>query len=166
MGMIYVEVTSDPIAADRVLNLLNYPAHGAHNLFLGVVRDHHLGKKVLGVSYDIFEPLAEVVFKNLCGEAQQKWGSDLSCVMIHRTGRLGIGEASVAIAVASVHRAECYAASRYLIDELKMRAPIWKQEHYEEGESAWLSGHALCGHIESSGESLQNKFTPDSGPQA
>lgn len=120
--------------------------HGAQILFAGVVRNRNQGRDVVGVSYDAHGPLAVATLTTLCHEAQARFGSGLQFELRHRTGRLRVGEISLLIAVTSAHRDEAYQASRYVIEELKKRAPIWKQEHYVDGDSAWLKGHALCGH--------------------
>jgi molybdopterin synthase catalytic subunit len=119
--------------------------HGAEILFLGVVRDINLGRSVTAVAYDAFPPLAEKTLATIASEAKEKWG-DLQIAIFHRTGKLSVGEVSLAIAVSSKHRDESYQASRYVIEEIKERAPIWKKEFYTDGESEWLKGHALCQH--------------------
>ena len=100
----------------------------------------------MAVSYDAFVPLAEQILKEIADEACKQWGEDLRIFIQHRTGRLEPGEVSVAIGVSSMHRNESYLASRYIIEQIKVRAPIWKKEHYENGETEWLKGHALCQH--------------------
>jgi molybdopterin synthase catalytic subunit len=116
---------------------------GAQVLFLGKVRATNAGKRVLAVSYDAFGPLAERTLGEICREAEAKCPG-LTARVWHRIGRLEVGEISVAIVVSSPHRREAYEASRSMIDEIKHRAPIWKKEHYEDGETEWLQGHALC----------------------
>ena len=124
------------------------PAHGAEVSFIGRVRNHNQGQEVDSVSYDAYIPLAEKVFLEICGEAQKKWGTDLGCLILHRVGRVQVGEASIVIRVTSRHRDESYLASRYIIEEVKTRAPVWKKEHYLNGETDWVRGHALCAHAE------------------
>ena len=120
--------------------------HGAEIVFFGRVRNINLGREVNAVAYDAFAPLAEKTLAQIRDEALKQWGSDMGVVIIHRTGKLGVGEASLAIGVSSRHRDESYVASRWIIEEIKERAPIWKKEFYTDGESEWLKGHALCGH--------------------
>jgi molybdopterin synthase catalytic subunit len=141
-----VEISQASISISEVNEYLAHPEHGAHCLFTGVVRNHNHGKKVLAVSYDAFVPMVEQVFRAICQEAQRKWGNNIRIVLIHRLGRLEVGELSIVIGVSSAHRDESYLASRYIIENVKHRAPIWKKEHYEEGDTQWLEGHALCGH--------------------
>jgi molybdopterin synthase catalytic subunit len=139
-------ITSGPIKIDDLLSESSLrPAHGAQVLFTGMVRNHNLGKQVLGVSYDAFEPLAEKVLLAIGEEARKKWG-EVSIRIVHRVGRLEVGEISVAILVTSPHRKEAWGASQEVIEKLKTNAPIWKKEHYGDGESQWLKGHSLCGH--------------------
>ena len=138
----HVQVNQNQIGFKGV----NLPSdHGAHSQFMGVVRDHNHGKKVLKVEYDAFIPLAEKELKDICHEAEKKWGP-LNVYVHHRLGELFVGDASVIISVSSPHRNEAFEASRYVIEELKKRVPIWKKETYEDGESEWLKGHALCQH--------------------
>jgi molybdopterin synthase catalytic subunit len=141
-----IRLTSDPIDPAQVQKLLNDPRHGAQLLFHGVVRNSNHGRTVRAVSYDAFIPLAERCFHEICQEATERWGETLQVVLIHRVGRLEVGDTSVSIAIGLPHRDEAYQASRYVIEELKKRAPIWKKEHYIDGESEWLQGHALCAH--------------------
>ncbi|MGK5087615.1 molybdenum cofactor biosynthesis protein MoaE [Bdellovibrionota bacterium FG-2] len=150
MGRITVKVSDEAIDANRLQALLasvSNPAHGASVLFLGIVRNFHDGREVLAVSYDAHLGLSEKIFGEICQEsvanAHAKWDEDLDLVLVHRVGKLAVGEASVGIAVGSAHREAAFEASRYLIEQLKIRAPIWKLEHYKEGESQWLKGVRL-----------------------
>lgn len=143
-----VGLDREPLCLNRLLAEFANPAHGAQTMFTGRVRNHNQGKVVRGVSYDAYDPLAENIFRQICEEAASRWGPDLQMTLRHRLGRLNIGDLSVAILVSSRHRDESFQACRYLIEELKHRAVIWKQEHYENGDSEWLAGHALCGHPE------------------
>ena len=146
--MIEVRVSDQPLLVEEVQGKLIHSGWGAEILFLGNVRDWNLGRPVVAVSYDAFAPHAEATLRTICEEASREWGPKLGMIVHHRTGRLSVGEASVIIGVASVHRDEAYEASRYIIEQLKERAAIWKKEHYEDGESEWLKGHALCSHAE------------------
>lgn len=116
------------------------------DMFVGRVRNHNLGRAVNAVSYDAFDALACNVFRELCAEAIAKFDKRLRCYIEHHKGRLEIGGISVVIAAGSPHRDESFKACRYMIEELKKRVPIWKQEHYVDGDSEWVQGHALCGH--------------------
>ncbi len=143
---IQVRITDKAIDTGELLRGHGAPHHGALVSFFGVVRDINLGRKVTGIEYDAFVPLAEQTFLEFCEEAQATWGQDMHVTIVHRTGSLGIGDVSVALLVSTRHRAEAYEISRYIIEELKHRSPIWKKEHYSDGSSDWVQGHALCQH--------------------
>lgn len=106
-------------------------------LFLGSVRDHSPGKSgVTHLEYEAYSDVVESKIGEIIGEARVRWPIvAVSCA--HRTGSLPVGEVSVAVAVGSAHRADAFAAGRYVIDELKSRAPIWKKEHWP-GGAEWV----------------------------
>ncbi|MBI2601807.1 MAG: molybdenum cofactor biosynthesis protein MoaE [Deltaproteobacteria bacterium] len=145
MEELVCRITDEPIKADEILRDFGTYEHGAQVYFLGLVRNHNHGKKVLAVSYDIFAPLAVKVLRQICEEARDRFEGRAKMIVVHREGKLKVGDVSVCIAVSTPHREEAYQISRYIIEELKVRAPIWKKEHYETGETDWLQGHALCG---------------------
>lgn len=142
----YAGISEAPLSIQKAADFVDAAENGALNMFVGKVRNHNLGKAVNAVSYDVFAPLACNVFRELCTEATEKFGGRLRLYIEHYKGRLEIGGISVVIAVGSPHRDESFTACRYLIEQLKLRAPIWKQEHYVDGDSDWVKGHALCGH--------------------
>jgi len=112
------------------------PADGALCLFVGVVRNENAGKAVLRLEYEAYEEMALPSMADIESETRGRWpGTEVK--IVHRLGPLAIGEASVAVAVASPHRAEAFAACRYAIDTLKAKVPIWKKEFYADG-SLWL----------------------------
>jgi|CXWL01.1.fsa_nt_gi molybdopterin synthase catalytic subunit len=115
--------------------------HGAVTAFVGTVRALHAGRRVKAVSYDCFVPLAEKELAGIAERTEKKW--PVRVAVAHRIGRLKVGEASVAIAAGAAHRAEAYAACRFVIEEIKRRLPVWKKEHYVGGDGRWLSGCAL-----------------------
>ncbi len=143
---IQVRISEQPIEPGPLLQGHAASDQGGQVTFLGIVRDVNLGRQVSGIEYEAFAPLAENTFKAFCQEAQAIWGQDLRATIVHRVGPLGIGDISVAVIVSTRHRAEAYEASRYIIEELKHRSPIWKKEHYSDGASDWVQGHALCQH--------------------
>jgi molybdopterin synthase catalytic subunit len=114
---------------------------GAVATFAGIVRNHHAGKAVSHLEYEAYGSMAESVLRDILAEAADRWEL-LGAAVVHRVGRLEVGEASVAIAVSSAHRGESFAALRYIIDELKARAPIWKRETGPDG-SHWVEGPDL-----------------------
>lgn len=148
-GEVTCWISEGPIREGELCQMTPRKCHGAQNYFFGSVRDFNLGKKVVAVSYDAYIPLGEKILKELAQEAQDRWGLDLRICVVHRVGQLAVGEVSVGIGVSSAHREEAYQASRYIIEQIKLRAPIWKKEHYEDGETEWLKGHALCSHHKS-----------------
>ncbi len=140
---ILVRVVKEPIRHEQVATELGGREDGAQLVFWGLVRDHNDGRSVRAVTYDAHPQLAVRTFREIADEALARWGDDLRVVIIHRTGTLEVGEASVVVGVASAHRDEAYEASRHVIEQLKVRSPIWKQEHYVDGDSEWLRGHSL-----------------------
>lgn len=145
MSAIVVRMTDGPLSTDSLSRSLCRDDAGAQLVFAGVVRNRNDGRQVLAVTYDAHRPLAEKTFREIAEEACARWGADLNIVVAHRAGRLSVGEVSVVIGVASPHRDEAYEASRYVIEQLKVRSPVWKQEHYADGDSEWLKGHSLRG---------------------
>ena len=137
--MVRAWITRDPIDAAVVLGLVGSDRDGAALLFLGTVRDHNDGKAVSGMTYDAYGEMAEKELAAIATEAAERAGTDQLAV-VHRVGALEVGEASVAIAVSSPHRAEAYDASRYVIEQIKLRLPVWKRERYAEGGERWLDG--------------------------
>jgi molybdopterin synthase catalytic subunit len=139
MAAAHIAVTDRPIDAATLLSEAASASDGAVLLFLGVVRNHSEGREVGHLEYEAYAPMAERVMGEIALEAAARWETGTISV-VHRVGRLGVGEVSVAIAVAAPHRGDAYAASRYVIDEVKHRVPVWKREGYTEGESEWLPG--------------------------
>ena len=111
---------------------------GAVATFVGLVRNHNVGRRVQFLEYEAYEPLALRAFERIANEVQARWPG-VRLALHHRIGRLDIGEASVAIAAASAHRADAFAACRYTIERVKQIAPIWKREHFDGGE-VWIEG--------------------------
>lgn len=131
-------VTPDPLTVEAVLRVVEGPGAGAVTTFVGLVRDHNQGRKVLFLDYEAYAPLAEKALAIIVAEAEAQW-TGARMAIHHRTGKLAIGEASVVIAVATPHRADAFAACRYAIERIKQIVPIWKHEHFEGGE-VWIEG--------------------------
>lgn len=140
---IHVEILDIPLDVGKACAMVADPAHGAIDTFIGVVRNHHEGQTVTGITYDVHKALAEKILHEICNEARGIW-PETKYYAAHYQGTLNIGGISVLIAVSAAHRAETFEACRYVIEELKKRAPVWKQEHYPDGPSAWLPGHSLA----------------------
>ena len=131
-------MTASPLDPSAVSASVTRDADGAVATFVGLVRDHNAGRRVLWLDYEAFAPLALKSFERIGEEAAERW-PDARLAIHHRTGRVAIGEASVAIAAASPHRADAFAACRYAIERVKQIAPIWKHEHFEGGD-VWIEG--------------------------
>ncbi len=137
--MIHASIVQSPIDPTSVLKQVGHEEDGAVLLFVGVVRNQADGRAVTGMRYEAFEEMAMDVLETIAGEGAARLGTDRLAV-VHRVGELAIGDPSVAIAVSSPHRGDAYDASRYVIEEIKKRLPVWKKEHYVEGEDAWVQG--------------------------
>jgi molybdopterin synthase catalytic subunit len=131
-----------------LLRAVARPANGALVLFLGVVRDVNDGREVTGIEYSAYEAMAERELDAIAREAAERFATP-DIAIEHRLGALGLEEASVGIAVAHAHRGTAYEASRWIIEELKRRVPIWKREHYMDGTREWVdpSGRPAAGAV-------------------
>jgi molybdopterin synthase catalytic subunit len=132
-------ITADPIGADTVLPLVAADEHGAALIFLGMVRNHNEGQAVRGVHYEAYREMAERVLHDIASEACERI-APARIAAVHRIGELAVGDVSIAIAVSTPHRAEAFEACRYVIEEVKQRLSVWKQERYISGQSEWLDG--------------------------
>jgi molybdopterin synthase catalytic subunit len=138
-----IRVTPDVLRSEEAIDAVESPAAGAINVFLGVVRDNNLGRSVGYLEYDAYPEMAERVMRELAEEAKAKFDLE-DCAVLHRTGRLEIGETSLLVAVASGHRAESFEAGHWLVNEIKKRVPVWKKEVWEDGEE-WIEGPESLG---------------------
>lgn len=127
----------EPIDTSALLARVSHPANGAVLLFVGVVRDVNDGRAVSGIEYSAYEPMAARELADIATEAAQRFETT-DIAVEHRLGVLALEDASVGIAVAHAHRAEAYDASRWIIEEIKRRVPIWKREHYTDGTREWV----------------------------
>jgi len=137
-GRRYALIVREKIDTQAVLNKLKQPADGAAVVFEGIVRDNTRGRRTLYLDYEAYEEMALKQMDSLAEQALQQF-SICSVSVVHRLGRLEIGETSVLIMVASAHRAAAFDACRWLIDTLKRTVPIWKKEHFEDG-AVWADG--------------------------
>ncbi|HEV3215845.1 MAG TPA: molybdenum cofactor biosynthesis protein MoaE [Vicinamibacterales bacterium] len=134
-----IAVTSDPLRLETLVGLVSGSGGlGAIATFVGLVRDHNQGRRVTHLEYEAYEPLAVKVLEQIRGEAGTEWPG-VRLAVHHRVGRLAIGDASIIIAAASAHRADAFAACRYVIERVKQIVPIWKHEFFEGGE-VWIEG--------------------------
>lgn len=132
-----LKVVDGPIDVAAVRAAVDSPAFGAVIVFEGVGRDNAEGKRVVGLAYEAWGPVAERELGRMAQEAGERWPG-VALAIVHRTGPVAVGEPSVVVAVGAPHRAEAYAASRWAIDTLKERLPIWKKELYADG-SSWIA---------------------------
>ncbi len=125
-------------------NFISSHDYGASIFFTGTVRNQNDNKGVIGITYDSHDVLVINSFKEIYNEADQKLNiKDKSVYIEHAKGYLNLGEISIIIAVACKHRDQAYVLSRYIIEEIKKRSPIWKKEHYQNNDSAWLKGNPI-----------------------
>ena len=122
------------------------PANGAVILFLGAVRQVNEGRAVTGIDYEAYEGMAASELEAIVNDGATRFGTD-DIAVEHRLGELAVEDISVGIAVGHAHRDTAYAASRWVIEELKHRVPIWKREHYTDGTREWVdpTGHSRAG---------------------
>lgn len=125
-------ITDQPLDPRAVEAAVAWPGAGAVLTFSGVTRDHFEGRAVVGLEYEAYAEMAVPVMEQIAQEVGRQWPG-ARVAMVHRTGPVALGEASVVISVATPHRGAAYAASRYAIDALKARVPVWKKERYADG---------------------------------
>lgn len=134
-------IVQEPIDVEQLIQAVGDPGAGAICTFLGVVRDNNLGREVDYLEYEAYPEMAVPAMERIAEEVRERWDV-IHVSMVHRVGRLEIGEASVGIAVSSPHRAEAFEACHYAIDRLKESVPIWKKEVWADGEE-WIEGTAI-----------------------
>ncbi|MEX0883403.1 MAG: molybdenum cofactor biosynthesis protein MoaE [Cyclobacteriaceae bacterium] len=127
------------IDLNEIYGLLQHPEAGGIDLFIGTVRNHAKGKKVLKLDFEGYEPMALKEMEKLADKAAKQWPI-LRLVIIHALGTKKIGDPVVVIGIASAHRNEAFEACRFLIDELKATVPIWKKEYFED-KTMWVNAH-------------------------
>jgi molybdopterin synthase catalytic subunit len=145
----FADVTQAPLDLGALIARVAGPDAGAIASFVGTVRNHHEGRAVTGIDYEAYEPMASLELARVAHEALERWPS-VRVAVSHRVGTLVVGEASVAIAVASPRRAPALDAVRFVIETLKVRVPIWKREHYVDGTRAWVDPTASAPEATSS----------------
>ena len=130
-------VVTEPLSPDAIAAEVDDPGAGGIVIFSGVVRNQTDGRPVKFLEYEAHAPMAEVKMREIGETVRARWPGVKRVAMLHRIGRLEIGEASVLIAVAAAHRGDAFEACRYAIDTLKRIVPVWKKEHFEDGE-VWV----------------------------
>jgi MoaE-MoaD fusion protein len=145
----HAAIVREPIDVGFISERLRRPPDGAVLVFEGVVRDHTRNRTALFLDYEAYEPMALARMESLAGDALQRFAVR-DVAIVHRLGRLDVGETSVVIAVASAHRAAAFEACRWLIDTLKQTVPIWKKEYFEDG-AVWAPGEPFPEFISTAG---------------
>lgn len=135
-------LTEQPIRLDPLIDQVRAPDRGGIAIFLGLVRDHHQGKSVLGLDYSAYGPMAEAVTREIIREVESR-ESRVAVAVQHRIGALTIGDTAVAVVAAAAHRGAAFDACRYVIEELKKRVPVWKREMYVDGSVQWVDPTAM-----------------------
>lgn len=133
----HVAVVNVPIDVTGLISRVSATGVGAVSVFLGTVRDLNDGRPVTGIDYQAYHPMAELELRAIVAEVCNA-SQGLRVAVEHRVGTLAVGEVSVAIAAAHAHRAPALDAARAIIEAIKVRVPIWKQEHYVDGDRAWV----------------------------
>ena len=132
------EITAQPVSPDEVSRRVINPAVGSVVTFTGVVRGNNLGRRVRSLEYEAYPEMAEPILAQIGQEIRARWPVE-QVAIVHRVGRLEIGEVSVVIAVASAHRQGAFEAGSYAIDRVKQIVPVWKKEILDDGE-VWIEG--------------------------
>ena len=139
-----IDIKDDKISIDKAENFISSSKFGASIFFTGTVRDVNENKKVIGITYDAHDKLVIKSFEEIYQEASEKLKiADKAVFIEHTKGYLSLGDISILIAVACKHRDQAYVLSRYIIEEVKKRSPIWKKEHYKDQTTEWLKGKSI-----------------------
>lgn len=139
-----VDRAEAPVDLQEALDFVLHDDFGGYDVFIGRVRQNNQGRQVTGISYDIFDVLASRHFERAIKAVQDQIEPRSSVYLAHAKGRLQVGDIAVVVAVGTPHRDEAFRACRQLIEQVKHESPIWKQEHYVDGDSAWSEGCSLC----------------------
>ncbi len=139
-----IDIKKQKIDLEKANEFISSSKFGASIVFTGTVRELNENKKVTGITYDSHDTMVIKSFEEIYNELDQKLKiKDKTVFIEHVKGYVGLGEISIIIAVATSHRAEAYIVSRYIIEEIKKRSPIWKKEHYKNEDSKWLKGNPI-----------------------
>jgi molybdopterin synthase catalytic subunit len=157
-------LTREPIHSEKLIAEAKHGEDGAVVVFDGIVRNHSHGRATLHLDYEAYEEMALRQMKELCAEARRRFGVR-QATMIHRLGRLAIGETSVLIVAASAHRAQAFEACRWLIDTLKQTVPIWKKETFVDG-AVWAAGEPFPKGLAVEAAGTQRSQVSESRPGA
>ena len=139
-----IELSDRPIDTQRLRESLEDSRAGGYAAFEGWVRNENGGREVRRLEYEVYEPLSLKEGRKIIAEARANWPL-IGVRLVHRSGLLELGDCAVWVGVAARHRDEAFKACRYLIDELKVRLPIWKKEHYVNGDAGWVNCERCAG---------------------
>lgn len=136
-----VRLSADPLDAEELVRAVRSDAHGGVVTFLGTTRETSPGdpRPVEALDYEAYDAMALAEMRAIATEVRERFGVALGIALVHRTGRVALGEPSVAVVVAAPHRGTAFEACRYAIDALKSRVPVWKREQYRDGGTAWIA---------------------------
>jgi molybdopterin synthase catalytic subunit len=140
-----VDITDGRLDPQAAIEFVSDDAFGGIDVFIGRVRTVSHGRTCVAVEYDMFDPLALSVFERTAAEAIAAFGPEAKCYIAHAKGKLAVGDLAVVIAFGTGHRDEAFRGCRQAIEAVKHQAPIWKREHFVDGETAWSEGCSLCG---------------------
>ena len=138
-----VKTEEQKISSEEAKKFILSEHNGAESIFVGRVRNENSGKKVIAVTYDVHDQAVIKSFQSICSDAKIKFDKSSNIFLEHAKGYVPVGEISILIAVSSGHRDEAFKICRYILEEIKHKSPIWKKEHYIEGNEEWLPGHSL-----------------------
>jgi molybdopterin synthase catalytic subunit len=141
----WIDVVTEPLSERAVAEAVGHPGAGGIALFSGVVRGQTGGRRVKFLEYEAHAPMAVAKMREIASAIRSRWPGVIRVAMVHRIGRLEIGESSVMIAVSSPHRREAFEACHFAIDTLKETVPVWKKEYFEDGE-VWVGLQSECDH--------------------
>jgi molybdopterin synthase catalytic subunit len=139
MEMNWIEIFSSPLSVEKAVSYVADPYAGGIDLFLGTTRQEKSAenRELIALDYEAYEQMALEQMRHLANRAREKWPI-VKIAMLHRTGRVNVGEPSVVIAVSTPHRSDAFEACRFLIDELKKDVAIWKKEVWSDGSASWV----------------------------
>jgi molybdopterin synthase catalytic subunit len=138
-------ITNTPINIPELFGQAHHAQTGAIVLFSGEVRAANKGKEVLWLEYEAYDSMAEEVIASILDEATKRWQLNFACC-VHRVGKLDICDCAVVVITGSGHRDAAYKANRFIIDEVKRKAPIWKNEVFADGTNEWGQNDCHCAH--------------------
>lgn len=138
-----IQLVDQPIDIAEICSRMADPANGALVVFAGTVRNRHRGREVVKITYDAYRPMASDVMQRIVDEIENE-APDLQITIVHRLGEVPVGDSSVLIVTASPHRSAAYDASRLALERLKREVPIWKLEHYADGQASWREEESLA----------------------